>query len=332
MGPPSVCVYSGLRLIRLFLTALLVTVLLGGLFGRMTRDRTVLLALMMYIPLPLVGLSAIVLDLVLKGRAIRPRFALLLTGLCVTALSVRPLVTFRTAMPSTSRHIKLLHWNVQWGGGWKDGDIDTWQSIWNRAQEESLGILLLSEGPPNGRLELTARDIGWSWVSWEHKRLDPYIFRLHVCSRWSVKRESTHELPSGKAMIATVAAPDGALSIMIVDGISNPKSLRAPLLNAVADLLRQCEVAGRPVDVVAGDFNCIPSNSGFEAIGDAGFTLAAAETSGWRGTFPSILPLYDIDHVWLRNLTPIQRHLIRSRYTNHLGQAVMVAARETQSR
>src|SRR5689334_908290 len=58
------------------LSAVVVAVaLVGSLVGQVVRDRWVVTALLMYVPLPVVGLAAVAVDLLRGGRTLRrPRF------------------------------------------------------------------------------------------------------------------------------------------------------------------------------------------------------------------------------------------------------------------
>ncbi len=72
---------------------------------------------------------------------------------------------------------------------------------------------------------------------------------------------------------------------------------RLPFLGAIDQICRDAAGAGRSFDVVAGDFNTPSRSIGFDALTAQGYTLASRAASGWRGTFPAWLPVYDIDHV-----------------------------------
>jgi endonuclease/exonuclease/phosphatase family metal-dependent hydrolase len=54
-----------------------------------------------------------------------------------------------------------------------------------------------------------------------------------------------------------------------------------------------------------------------------GYALASRSSSGWRGTFPAWLPVYDIDHVWLRPGLIVQScTLFNGPVSDHRGQIV----------
>src|SRR2546423_11324450 len=89
-----------------------------GAVGQLVRDRNVLLALMMYVPLPLVGAWAVVFDLLRRGRSVRRfRFGLSGAGLVALVAGGLPMVGMRRPdpAPADATPVTLLHWNVMWG-------------------------------------------------------------------------------------------------------------------------------------------------------------------------------------------------------------------------
>jgi len=116
--------------------------------------------------------------------------------------------------------------------------------------------------------------------------------------------------------------------ILVVDGKSNPFASRLPFLRAVAELCRAAAEEGRPFDALAGDFNAPGRGIGFDSLTAQGYSLAGRSAAGWRGTFPSWLPLYDIDHVWLRpGLRLRSCTLFTGAASDHRGQFVSVLLR-----
>ena len=119
--------------------------------------------------------------------------------------------------------------------------------------------------------------------------------------------EKRMPLPGGVAMSVTADVRGRTMRLLVVDGKSNPFQSRLPFLRAIAQICREAAGEGRPFDAVAGDFNTPSRSIGFDALTAQGYTLASRSAAGWRGTFPSWLPIYDIDHVWLR---PGLRHAV----------------------
>jgi endonuclease/exonuclease/phosphatase (EEP) superfamily protein YafD len=153
-----------------------------------------------------------------------------------------------------------------------------------------------------------------------------YFYRLVVASRWPVTLEREWAIPTGRAMQAVVHASGGDVRVLVVDGESQPWHDRTPRLGAVAQILRDAALSGAPIDVVAGDFNSTRRSIGFDAIADAGFVSAGATSPGWRATWPSICPLYDIDHLWVSNRWTIEAfERFANLVTDHRGQVSRIA-------
>jgi endonuclease/exonuclease/phosphatase family metal-dependent hydrolase len=113
------------------------------------------------------------------------------------------------------------------------------------------------------------------------------------------------------------------LRLLVVDGRSNPFRSRLLFLRAIADACRAAAEEGRPFDAVAGDFNTPSPSIGFDAMMAQGYALASRSARGWRGTFPSWLPIYDIDHVLLApGLRVGSCTLFHGPATDHRGQFV----------
>ncbi len=111
----------------------------------------------------------------------------------------------------------------------------------------------------------------------------------------------------------------------MVNGLSSPIRPRGPFLRAIANSCREAEASGKPYDLVLGDFNTPSRSRSFADLEALGFRLAGRETRGWRGTFPSWLPVYDIDHVWIaRHLHLASCMFFNGPHTDHRGQIVRV--------
>lgn len=91
------------------------------------------------------------------------------------------------------------------------------------------------------------------------------------------------------------------MRVLAVDGMSDPRLSRTRRLLELADECARADREGRPVDLIAGDFNSVGTSIGFNALASTagGYALASRQTRGWRATWPSYFPMYDIDHVWV---------------------------------
>ncbi len=313
---------------RLAAFGLALLILAGGL-GQALRDRSTATALLMYIPLPLLAGSALALDAAWRGRSlIGPRFALTALALVASAWSAWWLIGSGQERPAAAgeREISVLHWNVQWGGGFFRGPR-TWTAQRAAIVAKHPDLVILSEAPPDDWLAQLVSDLGpgSSLVSIHHDPRSSYWYGLAVISRRLLRQEPAPSLPNGSAF-SVVAEVDGRdLRLLVVDGISTPTRSRLPFLAAIADSCRQAREQGRPYDLVLGDFNTPSRSLGFDELEGLGYTLAGRSAAGWRATFPAWLPVYDIDHVWLApELTLASCSFFNGSHTDQRGQFVRI--------
>ena len=308
-------------------------VIIAGLIGQMIRDRSPASAILMYLPLLPASITALAFDLVRKGRALpRARFLLTLLGIVGATSAVLPMIGSGAIgrYGPADTEVTLLHWNVMWGGG-PFRTERTWAAQRAEIMKRDPDLIILSEPPPAGWLNLLIDEIGpgASLVGIDHDRRSSYWFRLGVCSRWPIQVENRTPLPGGVAMSVTAQVRGRAMRLLVVDGKSNPFQSRLPFLGAIAEICRQAMREGRPFDVVAGDFNSPSHSIGFDALTDQGYALASRSAAGWRATFPSWLPIYDIDHVWLKPGLRIRScTLFTGPASDHRGQFVSVLLAE----
>jgi endonuclease/exonuclease/phosphatase family metal-dependent hydrolase len=314
-----------------FAAAALTVAIVAGLLGQWIRDRSVLSAILMYLPLLPVGVAAVVLDLGLGGRALRrPRFALTVVGTVAISAAAIPMVG--SGVPSQSRasesEITILHWNVQWGGG-----LFRSQQTWAAQRSEILSrdpdIVILSEAPRQGWVKQLVSDLGTGadCVGIQHDPGSRYWFGLVVCSRWPLRLEERHAFPAGVGMSVTAEVRGRPIRILAVDGQSNPFRSRLPFLQAISEACRAAAEDGRPFDIVAGDFNTPSRSLGFDDLVGQGYQFASQAARGWRATFPAWLPVYDIDHVLVgHGRRASWCTLFNGPATDHRGQVARLSA------
>jgi hypothetical protein len=143
------------RRLALALRQLLVPIVLLlnglGLIGFYVRDRSVLLAFLLYLPLIPLGVCSVGLGLGLR-RSIsrRLRTALVVLGV-VSTVTASSWMFGRGPGPSSaeaqSRTLSLLHWNVQWGRYWNSAQNE-WKAMVTEIVGHNPDILVLSEAPP----------------------------------------------------------------------------------------------------------------------------------------------------------------------------------------
>ena len=184
---------------------------------------------------------------------------------------------------------------------------------------------MLNEAPLEPRLDSLEKRLGAAWNSCrvEHDPRSPYWYKLVALSRWPVRKEGMIPVRNGTAVSVTVERPGRPLRLLLVDGQSKVTQLRTPFLLDVSTACEQARREGEPFDLVVGDFNAVSRSLGFDALQTAadGFTLASNSSTGWRGTWPMPLPVYDIEHVWVRSgLAVLSCSLFASRASDHRGQ------------
>lgn len=303
---------------------------LAALAGFLGRDRDAWLALLMYLPLAPLGLASAGLDLARRGRGLkRPRFALTVIGLAAVAWSCSEMIG-RGPAPATStgEEIRLLHWNVLWGG--RPNTDATWASIEDDIVRRAPDVVVLSEAPPDARLDSLTRRLGPAWTSTrlEHAPGSAYWYKLVALARWPVQEGRPVAIRNGAALDVRIDRPGRPLRLLVVDGQSRPTQSRSPMLRDVAEACRRAAEEGEPYDALAGDFNAVARSLGFDAIRSAagGYEAASRSSLGWRGTWPMPLPIYDIDHVWVRLPPRVLRcDLLANLACDHRGQLVLLA-------
>jgi vancomycin resistance protein VanJ len=323
------------RLWRWAVAAVTWAALLGivlGVIGQLLRDRNLLLALLMYVPIAPLGLVAILFDLAGRGRALRPRFMLTVIGSAGVLVGTIPMLGTKPsdAAVAGGDPLTLLHWNMQSGGRWAA------QPRWERAAEQILSrqpdLIVLSEAPPDHWLfhSLHKNGRGYKTVHISNQPDSRYWYKPLVCSRWPMVMEGQVPVRNGVAMAVAVRVRGRPLRLLVVDGVSQVTVLRTPFLQ---DIARACDAAakeGRPFDVVVGDFNAPGRSVGFDAVRSAagGYKRASDYSGGWRGTWPVPLPVYDIDHVFTRSdaaVTGCEMFSSLRLDTDHRGQFVTLA-------
>ena len=304
-----------------------------GAVGQAARDRNVILALMMYVPLVPVGLGAILLDALMKGRALRrPRFGLSLAGAPAAAWGAALMLgtTPPDVPPAGSTEITLLHWNVMWGGN----DPGKWRETAAHIIPRKPDLVVLSEAPADDMIVDAFAAMGgdWNTVYITNPPGSRYWYNPFVCSRGPLKLERRIDIRNGAAMSVLAGVKGRTVRLLVVDGRSDPRLPRTPMLHDIASALDDAARRGEPFDLVVGDFNSVGRSVGFDAVavaGGTGYRRAAEYCRGWRATWPAPLPLYDIDHVWVRNSLAGARvlgcELFTGRRTDHRGQFVRLA-------
>lgn len=318
--------YLGVRV----LTVLVIFGILLGSIGQIVRDRTVNLAFLMYIPLLPLGVAAVVLDLWQWGLGLpRLRFGLTAIGLGVVIWASMPLLSLSTlpAMTDPAEYLTMLHWNVRWGWGLNGYNQAGWGSGWGSIRADIAArhpdIVVLSEPPMGGRLNRLATHLGPTWT-FQRNDSKPAP-TLAILSSFPIQSKYSVDLSNGDGLLVTLTVRDQPLRLLLVDGERNLHNLRTPFLADIVRTVNTYQAQGQPIAIIVGDFNAVSRSLGFDdfAYAAGGYQLAARFARGWQGTWLSVLPLYDIDHVWLhRSLTIGEVELFTNLATDHRGQWV----------
>lgn len=303
---------------RNVISLILLLTLSIGVAAQMIRDYNVWLAWLGYIPLLLVALCALIWDLAWFGRSqtfIKRPF--MLTFIAVLTL-FWVFITLKGFGESQQRdnnpHISLLHWNIRWGG---EHPKDNLPIFAKQIAEHNPDIIVISEKPAYPVYVKMFLDALGS----EYK--EPAITEpVMLLSKWHIYKEQELSFRHGMGLVVTVATPQGMLRVLVVDGDRDLRKARQALLGDVDRFCQKEKQAGHAVDVIVGDFNAVGRSRGFDSW-EVDYRLAARVAGVWRGSWIAFLPLYDIDHVWLKNsIHNIQVQFFANAISDHRGQFV----------
>jgi len=322
------------HLLLILIAWLILLAIILGIVGQIVRDPNVEWGLLMYIPLVPLGIGALIGYLFLTRQNLpRLRLSLLIIGIIAVIWgSIAMIGTGAMNTPTAlGEQLTVLHWNVRWGGKGKN----SWASISNDIIQQHPDIMIISETPVKNRLNKLIEQLGnqWTILMYQETNSNP----LAIASLWPLSIERIIKIRNGVAMVVVVMVAEQPLRILAVDGkrhmsrkfqVLSKQVLprwRAPMLKSIAHFLEREAQQRQPIDLIAGDFNALGASLGFKpftSIG-GGYHLASQFSFGWRGTWISYLPLYDIDHVWVhKRFTGLRTQLITNWATDHRGQRV----------
>ncbi|EDN66703.1 membrane protein [Beggiatoa sp. PS] len=319
-------------LFKQLLTIGTVLVILVAIIGHIVRDRHIVLALMMYIPLLPLGLWTILLDLWQGGHSLpKLRFSLTIIGLIITIWGSYSMIgTGNNSAKITANTISLLHWNVKWGGIGYNGHLtsqytgDEWPSIREDIFQHYPDIIVLNEPPQiDSWLAQLTQQMGPNWSMFKYYRTERN--GLAIFSLGKLQFERLVKIRNGLAMLVKVTVREQALRLLLVDGERSVRKVRTPLLTDIIKAVIDSDRQGQPIDMIVGDFNAVSRSIGFDSytIAAGGYQLASRNARVWRGTWAFFLPLYDIDHIWIhKRFEIIQLKMLMNLNTDHRGQLV----------
>ncbi|WP_353570438.1 endonuclease/exonuclease/phosphatase family protein [Candidatus Albibeggiatoa sp. nov. BB20] len=321
------------KVLRWPITLPTLAILLLALMAELIRDSSIFWALCLYIPLLPLGLWAIVWDLSWRGKSFIIPYSLTGLGLIAASIQTVQLLHYhpQQAIPQQAQVIRLLHWNTLWGGQYPLSDrpyLNTWDGLQEKMLQQQADIIVLSEPPQDERLIQLAEQLGddWNMVTFEPiNTCQRCTVIFSVLSPYPMQAEHYSNPRHGNGFIIRIEMPQHTFRLLVVDGESKYDQLRTPFLHDIYQTIVQQYEKQQPIDVIVGDFNAIRRSRGFDnypTMGD-GYWLAGEKTIGWRGTWKSYLPLFDIDHIWVsQRYKPVYTDFLFDYASDHRGQLV----------
>ena len=306
--------------------------LLLGSVGLVLRDRVPALFFLIYIPLAPLAVLALLWDLARLGRAlrrvVRVRFGMSAVCALVIAYYGWFMVGHSTdATPAQGPAVTLVQWNTQ-AGNWMQGI--GWEATMRRLIADGPDVIVFNEMPQSAeRIRELCGRLGptWKWTRFDvWQGTWQYRSDIAVLSRWPIKIERKGLIHEGCAIGVTLQQPGRPVRLLVVDGLSRPR-LKTPFIASAGEWVAAAAAEGRPYDLICGDFNATRASTAFDAflrLGP-GYKEASAYSRDWRGTWPWVFPLYDIDHVFVASPDRVDAcELFTTQTSDHRGQVVRV--------
>lgn len=315
------------------ITLATLAIILLALIAQIVRDISIFWALLLYMPLLPLGLWAIVWSLTWRGKSVLLFYSLMLIGLVAMGVQGQQFLRFfpQQTLPQQANSIRLLHWNVLWGGKFPLSSKPyqgSWESLSQAILQQQANIIVLSEPPQDKRLFALADQLDDDWQMIHFQAANKCTERcilFTVLSPYPMHIERYINPRHGNAFIVRLNMPQGIFRLLVVDGISQYTQLRTPFLHDIQQTVIEQYEKQQPIDVIVGDFNAVRRSQGFDdypIMGD-GYWLAADKTLGWRGTWKSYAPLFDIDHIWVnRRYQAVYTKFLFNWASDHHGQLV----------
>lgn len=285
--------------------ALLAVGVLGLVLRYTVKDRIPSLAVVFYglAPLPVAGALVFSLTLCLWQRA--RRWAIL-SGVVAWIGIVAWLTTdyVHNGRPRrTAESMRIVLWNLARPAANEDGFL-------RPLQEANGQIMLLVESGTN---TVNRREF---WTShFPHHYVSILGAGITLLSAYPVSEVALYAMGEDTHIgVYDLAAPFGPLSVIAVDIESNPLAPRGPFIDRIRAL-----AAARPHPVIIlGDFNTPHTSAHFDALRRS-FRHAFAESgNGLITTWPALVPMLAIDHIWLSpDLTPVYATIRRTLHSDH---------------
>jgi endonuclease/exonuclease/phosphatase (EEP) superfamily protein YafD len=197
---------------------------------------------------------------------------------------------FASCASFDSPQLRVVTWNV---GGIRGRPRAIRANVADVLSGFNADIVVLSEAP---RSSTTNPDFWRSRFPGYSVAVPGDGLGLIIISRSSLFDVRVHELGRHAYLVTAQGAFHGRLlEIFLVDFPSNPRAIRQPLIQNPQLLRPPPSGTGR---VLMGDFNTPRDSTWFSAY-DGLYTNAFDQSGqGWRKTWPSLVPVLDIDHIW----------------------------------
>jgi endonuclease/exonuclease/phosphatase family metal-dependent hydrolase len=263
---------------------LLATGLVGLLLQYTVKDRIHGLAVLFYAMPPLVIVVATLLSVGLLSRRSSLRWVLVSVAAATLALVAWIRTDYTYAhRPASAGDLRVVLWNL--------GDPRNPSPIVDILQAADGQVVLLLESGWSDR----TRRLFWK------SHLSNYTVRFlpggaALLSVYPVSKISTHRM-GRRTYIHTceLSTPSGPVWLVAADLESNLLSNRGPLIARVYELATSL----RFPTIVLGDFNTPHTSVFFEGFRGSFRHAFASSGDGLIPTWPALLPVLGLDHVWL---------------------------------
>ncbi|MGB7950111.1 MAG: endonuclease/exonuclease/phosphatase family protein [Candidatus Binatia bacterium] len=203
--------------------------------------------------------------------------------------------------------LRVITWNI---GGSSDGWRSIRQNVADVLAELDANIILLSEANAARNPKFwRARLPGYSVTV-------PGAMGLVILSKSSLWDVHVHELGRRAYLVtAHVDVHEHPLEIFMVDFPSSPRATRQRFIQNPRLLRPPAAGTGR---ILMGDFNTPRDSTWFAAYQGLYSNAFDQSGAGWRKTWPAVLPVLDIDHIWTAgNLQAVCTRVPAIRLSDH---------------
>ncbi|HMP73740.1 MAG TPA: hypothetical protein PKE55_10800 [Kiritimatiellia bacterium] len=201
--------------------------------------------------------------------------------------------------------LRIVHWNTAHG-------IMGAEAILRTLAEDAPDMCLITEPPRVSKMEEMAYyALGMKYIMTAGE--------MTFASHYPLRRGARMDLGAGLAWSVVVETPHGPLEVVNVDMVSRPNLNRHRPLRLLSGWIASNRT-GHPL-LVVGDFNTVRDSTALRPLrGQVRHAYEAAGT-GWPYSWPTLFPLYAIDHLWFdEGIEPLHYRLKPTRFSDHKSQ------------